>query len=120
MLLNYYLVFSFNDCFKQAFFSAIEGQAATQQDEENDTTAPNIHRFPIGFSFHHLRGHEVRSAHPAYGTDNMSRVSIHSNTYKRAVADSRFKQSSSTIMHTRSLTNSSSDKELMDQDKIIA
>lgn len=93
MLLNYYLVFSFNDCFKEAFFGAIEGQAATQQDEENDTTAPNIHRFPIGFSFHHLRGHEVRSAHPACGTDNMSRVSIHSNTYKRAVADTRFKQS---------------------------
>lgn len=90
--LPFYLIFSFYDCFKQALFGAIEGQAATQEDEDDDSAAPNIHRFPVGFSFYHLRGHEVWSAHPACSTDNMSRVSIHSNTFKRAVADIRFEQ----------------------------
>ncbi|TRY66078.1 hypothetical protein DNTS_035574, partial [Danionella cerebrum] len=47
------------------FFGAIEGQAATEQDEENDPTAPNVHWFPIGFSFHHFRSHEMRRAHTA-------------------------------------------------------
>lgn len=66
-----YLVFALDNGLKEALFCAIEGQAATQQDEEDDSTAPHVHWLPVRFSLHHLRSHEVRGAYPACSTDKM-------------------------------------------------
>lgn len=55
-----YLVFALNDGLKQALLGAIERQAAREQDEEDDTTPPHVHRFTVRLPLHHLWGHEVR------------------------------------------------------------
>lgn len=68
MGINQYLVFAFDNGLKQALFRAIEGQAAAEQDKEDDSTAPHVHWLSIRLSLHHLRSHEVRCAHSAYKT----------------------------------------------------
>ena len=57
------LVFALAYGFKQTLLGAVEGQAPGEEDEEDDSAAPHVHRFAIGLSLHHLRGHEVGGAH---------------------------------------------------------
>lgn len=63
MLINYYLVFPFNDSFEEPLLGAVERQAAAEQNEEDDSAAPHVHRLAVGLSFHHLWCHEVWGAH---------------------------------------------------------
>lgn len=61
------LVFALADGFKQSLLGAVEGQAARQQDEEDDPAAPHVHRLPVRLSLHHLRRHEVGRPHTPCG-----------------------------------------------------
>lgn len=61
------LVFASTDGLKQTVLCAVERQTPWEKDEENDSTAPHVHRFTIRLPLHHLRGHEVRGPHAAWG-----------------------------------------------------
>lgn len=61
------LVFALADGLKETVFCAVERQTPWEKDEENDSTAPHVHRFTIRLSLYHLRGHEVRGSHSAWG-----------------------------------------------------
>lgn len=63
MLINYYLVFPSDYAFEESLLGAVEGQAAAEQNEEDDPAAPHVHRLAVGLSFHHLWCHEVWGAH---------------------------------------------------------
>lgn len=64
-----YLVFAPDDGLEQALLGAVEGQAAGQQDEEDDAAAPHVHRLAVGLALHHLRGHEVGRAHTTWKSE---------------------------------------------------
>lgn len=56
-----YLVFPLNDSLKQTLLGAVERKAARQEDEEDDSAPPHIHRFAVRLPLDYLWGHEVGS-----------------------------------------------------------
>lgn len=62
-----HLVLPLDDGLEEPLLGAVEGQAARQQDEEDDSAAPHVHRLAVGLPLHNLRGHEVGGAHSTCG-----------------------------------------------------
>lgn len=61
-----YLVFPLDDGLEQALLGAIERKAARQKDEEDDSTAPHVHRLAVRLPLDDLWGHEMGSPDPTW------------------------------------------------------
>lgn len=66
-LTNSYLVFALANGLKETLLGAVERQTAREEDEEDDSTAPHVHRLTVRLPLHHFWGHEVGSTNPTWG-----------------------------------------------------
>lgn len=69
-----HLVLPLDDGLEEPLLGAVEWQAARQQDEEDDSTAPHVYWLAVGLPLHHLWGHEVGGAHSTCGVGGRSEV----------------------------------------------